>query len=63
MTFDAVFEVFPEVKIGDLSTAEVEKISADVTDAAIDKTIDILRKHAAPSPSAPRARPLKTATA
>ena len=44
MAFDAVFEVFPEVKIGDLATAEVEKLSADVTDEAIDKTIEILRK-------------------
>ena len=44
MTFDAIFEVFPEVQIGDLSTAEVEKISTDVTDAAIDKTLEILRK-------------------
>ena len=44
LTFDAVFEVFPEVKIGDLATAEVEKLSADVDDAAIDKTLEILRK-------------------
>ncbi|MDO8447639.1 MAG: trigger factor [Rhodoferax sp.] len=44
MAFDAVFEVYPEVKIGDLTTAEVEKITAEVTDSAIDKTIDILRK-------------------
>ena len=44
MAFDAVFEVFPEVKIGDLTTAEVEKLAADVTDEAIDKTIEILRK-------------------
>jgi trigger factor len=44
MTFDAVFEVYPDVKIGDLSTAAVEKITAEVTDAAIDKTLDILRK-------------------
>jgi trigger factor len=44
LAFDAVFEVFPEVKIGDLSTAEVEKLSAEVSDAAIDKTLDILRK-------------------
>ncbi|MDD0809640.1 trigger factor [Curvibacter sp. RS43] len=44
LTFDAVFEVFPEVKIGDLSTAEVEKLSAEVDDAAIDKTLEILRK-------------------
>ncbi len=26
VTFDAVFEVFPEVKIADLSDAEVEKL-------------------------------------
>jgi trigger factor len=44
MHFDAVFEVYPEVKLGDLSGAEVVKLSADVSEAAIDKTIDILRK-------------------
>lgn len=44
VAFDAIFEVYPEVKIDDLSTAEVEKVTAEVTDAAIDKTIDILRK-------------------
>ncbi len=44
VAFDAVFEIYPEVKIGDLATATVEKISADVGDAAIDKTLDILRK-------------------
>ena len=44
MAFDAVFEVFPEVKIADLATAKVEKYSAEVTDGAIDKTLDILRK-------------------
>src|SRR5574343_1094802 len=44
MTFDAVFEVFPEVKIGDLSDVEVEKLATEVTDSAIDRTLDILRK-------------------
>ena len=44
LTFDAVFEVFPEVRIGDLSGATVEKISAQVDDSAIDKTLEILRK-------------------
>jgi len=44
MAFDAVFEVFPEVKIADLATAEVEKLAAEVTEDAIDKTIEILRK-------------------
>ncbi len=44
VTFDAVFEVFPEVKIAELADAEIERFSAEVTDDAIDKTIDILRK-------------------
>ena len=44
MAFDATFEVYPDVKLGDLSTAEVERVSAEVDDAAIDKTVDILRK-------------------
>lgn len=44
LAFDAVFEVYPEVKIEDLSTAEVERVTAEVTDAAIDRTLDILRK-------------------
>jgi trigger factor len=44
LTFDAIFEVYPEVQIADLATAEVEKVTAEVSDAAIDKTIDILRK-------------------
>lgn len=44
LTFEAVFEVYPEVKIGDLDTAEVEKVTTEVSEAAIDKTVDILRK-------------------
>ena len=44
LQFDAVFEVYPDVMINDLSTAEVEKVTAEVSDSAIDKTLDILRK-------------------
>ncbi|MQR01502.1 trigger factor [Glaciimonas soli] len=44
IAFDATFEVYPEVTIGDLSGVEVEKTKADVSDVEIDKTIDILRK-------------------
>jgi trigger factor len=44
LAFDATFEVYPEVKIGDLSAAEVERIATEVTEAAIDRTIEILRK-------------------
>ena len=44
LAFDAVFEVFPEVALGELAGVEVEKLTSEVTDAAIDKTLDILRK-------------------
>ncbi len=44
IVFNATFEVFPEVKVGDLSAADVERTRTEVTDAEIDKTIDILRK-------------------
>ena len=44
VAFDATFEVYPEVRIGNLEAAEVERISSSVTEQAIDKTIEILRK-------------------
>jgi trigger factor len=44
LQFDAVFEVYPEVTIKDLSSAEVERVSSQVTEEAIDKTVEILRK-------------------
>ncbi len=44
LAFDATFEVYPEVVIGDLTGVEVERVSSEVTDAAIDRTIEILRK-------------------
>jgi len=44
MAFDAIFEVYPEVVIKDLSQVEVEALKAEVTEAAIDKTVEILRK-------------------
>ncbi len=44
LSFDATFEVYPEVVIGDLAAVEIETVKADVSDAEIEKTIDILRK-------------------
>jgi trigger factor len=44
VAFDATFEVYPEVKLGHLTQSEVERATTSVTDAAVDKTIDILRK-------------------
>jgi trigger factor len=42
--FDATFEVYPDVTIGDLSAVEIERVNAEVDDAAIDRTVEILRK-------------------
>lgn len=42
--FAATFEVYPEVKVGELTDKEVKKPATPVTDVEIDKTIDILRK-------------------
>jgi trigger factor len=44
LAFDATFEVYPEVKLGDLSAVEVERVQTEVSEAAIDRTLDILRK-------------------
>ncbi|HNU12156.1 MAG TPA: trigger factor [Rubrivivax sp.] len=44
VVFDATFEVYPEVTIGDLGGVEVERIDTEVTEAAIDRTIEILRR-------------------
>ena len=44
MAFDAIFEVYPEVKMQDLAQVTIDKLKADVTDEAIDKTVEILRK-------------------
>jgi trigger factor len=44
MAFDAIFEVLPEVTLGDLSGAEVERVSAEVGEDAVQRTVDILRK-------------------
>ena len=44
IAFDAVFEVYPEIKLGELAEVQVEKLTTEVTDAAIDRTLDILRK-------------------
>ncbi|MCA3189366.1 MULTISPECIES: trigger factor [unclassified Cupriavidus] len=44
LAFEATFEVYPEVKIGELASAEVTRTKTEIGDAEIDKTVDILRK-------------------
>jgi trigger factor len=44
IVFEAYFEVLPEVKMGDFSKAEVTKYATDISDAEIDRALDVLRK-------------------
>jgi len=44
LEFSATFEIYPEVKVGDLSAITIEQPKAAVGDAEVDKTIEILRK-------------------
>jgi trigger factor len=44
LQFSATFEVYPEVKIGDLAAATIERPQVEVADAEVEKTIEILRK-------------------
>lgn len=44
LEFSAVFEVYPEIRIGDLTGATLERPQVSVDDEAISKTIGILRK-------------------
>jgi trigger factor len=45
--FSAVFEVYPEVKLGDFSTVTIERPVVEVTPADVAHTLEILRKQRA----------------
>ena len=44
LEFSAVFEVYPDVKIGDVADIAITRPIADVTAADIDRTLEVLRK-------------------
>lgn len=47
IAFDATFEVYPDVVIGDISGLTVKKFVVTVSDAEVEKTIDVLRNQRA----------------
>jgi trigger factor len=47
LTFSATFEVYPEIAVGDMGGVAVEKFVCPVSDAEVDKTIDIMRRQRA----------------
>jgi trigger factor len=44
LEFSAVFEVYPDVKIGDVADIAITRPRADVTAADVDRTLEVLRK-------------------
>jgi trigger factor len=44
LAFSATFEIYPEVRLGDLGAVTIQRPLHPVDDADIDRTIDILRK-------------------
>lgn len=47
LAFSATFEVYPEVAVPDLASLSVTRYDSPVTDAEVDRTIDVLRKQRA----------------
>lgn len=44
LEFTAVFEVYPEIKLGDLASVEIERPVLEVGEAEMDSTLTVLRK-------------------
>ncbi|MDX1914485.1 MAG: trigger factor [Methylophilus sp.] len=44
LEYIATFEVFPEIQLGDLSKVKIEKPTLEVSDADVEKTLDVLVK-------------------
>ena len=44
LEFSATFEIYPEVKLGDIASREIERSQVEVGEAEVDRTIEILRK-------------------
>jgi len=54
-SYSAIFEVYPEVVVGDVSKATVTRATLEVSDAEIDKTLEIMRKQRVSYEAADRA--------
>ncbi|HVG05435.1 MAG TPA: trigger factor [Burkholderiaceae bacterium] len=47
LTFSATFEIYPEIRVGELSGAEVQRATCAIGDAEVDRTLHIMRKQRA----------------
>jgi trigger factor len=44
LNFEAVFEVYPELSLGDTTGLSIERFTCAVADAEVERTVDVLRK-------------------
>ena len=44
LEYVATFEVFPDVKLNDVSQLEIEKVSLEVAESDVEKTLEVLKK-------------------
>ncbi len=47
LEFSAIFEVYPDVTVGDIASATIERPQVEVTAADVDRTVDVLRRQRA----------------
>ncbi len=47
IAFSATFEVYPDIALGDIATARIERSQLKVSDADVENTIEVLRKQRA----------------
>ncbi len=47
LAFDATFEVFPDIKVGELSGVAIQRAVCPVGDTEVDKTLEIMRRQRA----------------
>lgn len=58
VSFSATFEVYPEVTVGDVGKARIERPVVETSEAEVDKTLDIMRKQRASYETVERAAAL-----
>jgi len=48
IAFSATFEVYPDIEFGDLSKVELHRFTSDISEADVDRTVEIVRRQRAP---------------
>src|SRR5467141_1101414 len=49
IAFSATFEVYPEIELGELSQIEMHRYTCNVSEADVDRTVEIVRGQRAPA--------------